>query len=217
MLPFAIAFTGKSNTGKTTLISQLIEKFAQNGMKVGTIKKCSHGFEIDKEGKDSMRYKNAGSDGVLLISSDELAFLHKKNDKLFDDAVNEYFTDYDIVLIEGHKEQKDLRKFQVLRKGTFEELPPEGEGYIGIIADFEVESKLPVFSIGEIDKIYEFILQLNVKTDQIVRLNVNGKSVGLKYFVQEFIRGMNVGAVESLHLKTDEIREIRLLIKPAKK
>ncbi len=217
MIPFAIGFTGKSNTGKTTLITKMIEKFTTNGMHVGAIKKCSHGFEIDKEGKDSMCYKNAGSDGVLLVSPDELAFIHRKNDLSFDDILNTYFMEYDIVLIEGHKEQGDLRKFQVLRKGVFEELPPEGEGYIGIISNFEIESKLPVFSIDEIDKIYEFIMKLYKKADRIVHLNVNGKSVGLKYFVQEFIMGMNVGAIESLHLQTDEINEIRLLIKPKKK
>ena len=217
MIPFTVGFTGKSNTGKTTLISKLIEKFANADMKVGTIKKCSHGFKVDADGKDSMSYKKSGSDGVLLVSPEEVAFIHKKNDKSFDDTVNEYFVDYDIVLVEGHKEQKNLRKFQVLRKDVFEELPPEGEGYIGIIADFEVETKLPVFNLDEIDKIYERIMQLYEKQDLLVHLNVNGERVGLKYFVQEFIRGMNIGALESLHLKTDDIKEVRILIRPSKK
>jgi len=216
MIPFTVGFTGKSNTGKTTLISHLIEKFAKAGMKVGTIKKCSHGFEVDADGKDSMSYKKSGSDGVLLVSLEEIAFVHKKNDKSFDDTVNEYFADYDIVLVEGHKEQKNLRKFQVLRKDIFEELPPEGEGYVGIITDFEIDSKLPVFNFDEIDKIYERIMQLYKKQDLLVHLNVNGKSVGLKYFVQEFISGMNIGALESLHLKTDDIKEVRILIRPTK-
>ncbi len=78
-MPFIVGITGKSDTGKTTLILKLIPELTKRGYKVGTVKNCPHSFNIDKEGKDSYKFSKEGSKGVLLTSSNEIAFIRKKD------------------------------------------------------------------------------------------------------------------------------------------
>ncbi len=63
MIP-AVHFVGKSGTGKTTLIETVVQKLKERGYRVAVIKHAHHGFEMDKPGKDSWRFGQAGSDMV---------------------------------------------------------------------------------------------------------------------------------------------------------
>ena len=66
--PQVVSIVGKSDSGKTTLIEKLLPALIERGVRVGTIKHDVHGFEMDREGKDSYRHKHAGA-AVTLISS----------------------------------------------------------------------------------------------------------------------------------------------------
>ena len=45
-----------SNVGKTILMEGLINELKNRGLTVSTIKHDVHGFDIDKEGKDTYRH-----------------------------------------------------------------------------------------------------------------------------------------------------------------
>ena len=62
------SFVGRSNTGKTTVIERLIPILVGKGLKVAVIKHHPHDFEIDKPGKDTYRYKQAGATMGILAS-----------------------------------------------------------------------------------------------------------------------------------------------------
>ena len=69
-----ITITAKSGSGKTTLMENLIAEIKSRGYRLATIKHHSHsGFEIDKPGKDSWRFKQAGSDYVIIAAPDKIA------------------------------------------------------------------------------------------------------------------------------------------------
>jgi molybdopterin-guanine dinucleotide biosynthesis adapter protein len=72
-----IGFIGYSNTGKTTLIEKLIPLFIARGLKVSTVKNAHHGFDMDRPGKDSYRYREAGSAQVLIATSGALGAAHR--------------------------------------------------------------------------------------------------------------------------------------------
>ena len=67
------AFSGFSGSGKTTLIEKLIPVFKRRGYRVAVIKHDAHDFEIDKEGKDTYRFREAGADRVYISSSQKSA------------------------------------------------------------------------------------------------------------------------------------------------
>ena len=63
-----LCFVGRSNSGKTTLIERVIPELVRAGYKVATVKHAGHGFDLDTEGKDSWRHKQAGASTVVIIS-----------------------------------------------------------------------------------------------------------------------------------------------------
>jgi len=70
-----IGFIGYSNTGKTTLIEKLVPLFTARGLRVAAIKHAHHGFDMDRPGKDSYRYREAGAQQVLIATAQRWALL----------------------------------------------------------------------------------------------------------------------------------------------
>ena len=71
----AIGFIGYSNSGKTTLIEKLIPIFRARGLAVSAVKNAHHGFDMDRPGKDSFRYREAGAQQVLIATGSRWALL----------------------------------------------------------------------------------------------------------------------------------------------
>lgn len=98
---------GLSNSGKTTLVEQLIVELTQRGYSVSTIKHTRGVFSLDTPGKDTDRHRKAGAKVSGLISASETALISstplsmKKTIKLIN-AIEKP----DVLLIEGGKTEK---------------------------------------------------------------------------------------------------------------
>ena len=57
-----------SNVGKTYIMEGLIKELKSRGLSIATIKHDVHGFDIDKEGKDTYKHRKAGSETVIISS-----------------------------------------------------------------------------------------------------------------------------------------------------
>ena len=68
-----IGFCGYSGSGKTTLVEQLIVRLRLAGQRVSVVKHAHHEFDIDHEGKDSWRHRQAGAFEVVIASNRRLA------------------------------------------------------------------------------------------------------------------------------------------------
>jgi molybdopterin-guanine dinucleotide biosynthesis protein B len=96
----AVAFTGPSNSGKTTLIEK-IAKILVKDFKVVIIKHDPKDKAVfDKEGKDSHKFFNTGADVVVTSPTRNTMFSHesKKVDEIID-----MLDDFDYLLVEGLK------------------------------------------------------------------------------------------------------------------
>ena len=106
MQKFGIA--GWQNSGKTTLVKNLIPTFAKKGLTVSTIKHAHHNFDIDKPGKDSWKHREAGSQEIIVSSSKRIAhIIEHDNDQ--DTNLSELISlqkNKDIILVEGFKKEK---------------------------------------------------------------------------------------------------------------
>jgi molybdopterin-guanine dinucleotide biosynthesis protein B len=97
----AIAFTGKSNSGKTTLLVKVSQKLQEDGYKVAMVKHDPHDKAIfDKEGKDSQRFSSTGAD-VVVISPTRTTMFKKEKQSI--NQIIELFGDFDYLLVEGLK------------------------------------------------------------------------------------------------------------------
>ncbi|MCF0132305.1 MAG: molybdopterin-guanine dinucleotide biosynthesis protein B, partial [Blautia sp.] len=99
--PFVFCVSGIKNSGKTSLIEQLIPYFSEDGLRVGVIKHDGHDFNIDHEGTDSDRFSRAGAAVSAICSDTKYAVVAHKPPKI--EELLSHCTDLDIVIIEGMK------------------------------------------------------------------------------------------------------------------
>jgi len=151
-----ISIVGRSESGKTTLIEKLIPEIKKRGYRVGTIKHAHHGFDIDKEGKDSWRHKAAGAETVLVSSPGKIAMLKdKRNDTLND--LKRYFDDMDIVITEGYK-RENTPKIEVFRTSRHNRpVCLNDDNLIALVTDSDMATNVPKFALDEIEKLVDFI------------------------------------------------------------
>jgi len=157
MIP-VISIIGRSNTGKTTLIEKLIPEFCRRGYRVATIKHAPGGFDIDREGKDSWRYKKAGAYKTIIISPTELALMEVfEREYSIEELVDLYIKDADVILLEGHK-NNPYPKIEVLRE-DIKPLPRVGkeDQWIAVVGDEKQDVGIPHFRVDEIQKLADLI------------------------------------------------------------
>jgi len=98
----AVAFTGPSNSGKTTLIIKIAELLIEkHKLDVAIIKndpKDKAHFDI--EGKDSYKFSQTGAEVVVTSPTRTTLFSQRKKEL---DEIVELFKDFDILLVEGLK------------------------------------------------------------------------------------------------------------------
>ena len=150
----AVAFVTKSNTGKTTLLEQVIRELKNRGYKVGAIKHDAYRFDIDHPGKDSHRLTEAGADTMLITSADKLALIKKlATASSLEDLIATYFTDVDIVLTEGFK-MSSLPKIEVHRQERSPTLLCRGEHHdpmlVAVASDEALNLDVPVIDLNDI-------------------------------------------------------------------
>ena len=96
----AIAFTGPSNSGKTTLVEK-VAKILIKERKVAIIKNDPKDkAQFDVEGKDSHKFSQTGAE--VIITSPTRTTYFSQREKTLDDIIS-MIHDFDILLVEGLK------------------------------------------------------------------------------------------------------------------
>ena len=154
-------FAGWSGSGKTTLIEKLIPRFVKLGLRVSLIKHAHHTFDVDKEGKDSWRHRQAGATEILVTSSRRWVLMHElrgAHEPTFEEQVK-HISPCDLLIVEGFK-HAPIPKLEVWRAVTGEPLlHPNDPHIVAIATDARIETKLPVLDLNDDAAISEFILK----------------------------------------------------------
>jgi molybdopterin molybdotransferase len=152
-----VSIVGKSQSGKTVLMEQLIAEFKRRGYKVAALKHSRGGMEIDHPGKDSWRYGQAGSDAVLISSPDKLALIKNLD---HDPGIGEILPivgpEFDLVLVEGFKKSK-IPKIEVHRKKLGDDLLCSPEELSAIVTDEPLDTDIPQLPWGNVVAVADFI------------------------------------------------------------
>ena len=98
-MQYAASFVGWSNTGKTFLISQLVQIFTERGTRVGTLKKGHSAPNFEQQGKDTELFFQNGAERVGYIS-EHGGFIRFSAPPPFD-QLKMYFASCDVLLLEG--------------------------------------------------------------------------------------------------------------------
>jgi molybdopterin-guanine dinucleotide biosynthesis protein MobB len=152
------SFVGYSGSGKTTLIEKLIKELKKRGVRVGVIKHDAHEFEIDKEGKDTYRFFQAGADTVLISSKTKAAKIQRTSQELTLDGVLENVMGLDLIITEGYR-AGNAPKIGVLRKAAGHSMSVPLSELSALVTDKKIESDIPVFGLEEILQLADFLLE----------------------------------------------------------
>ena len=68
-----IAFVGRHNSGKTTLLLAVLPLLVAKGLRVGYLKHAHAGFEIDQPEKDSYRARRTGVVQTIVTGAKQTA------------------------------------------------------------------------------------------------------------------------------------------------
>lgn len=196
-MPPIIFIVGKSNSGKTTIVERLIVEFKRRGYRVATIKHEAYGFDIDKPGKDSWRHAQAGSDAVVLSSSQKLALIKNvDHEPSTAELARLIGTDFDIIIVEGFKQGKGL-KIEVHRK-ELGELVCDPREITAVVTDEPLALDVPQFHPDDASALAELIEKRLPASKEETTVFINGKPVPLSPFPQEFISKTLLGMVSAL-------------------
>lgn len=148
-----------SNSGKTTLIEKIVKVLKARGLRVAVIKHASAGFDLDRPGKDSWRFRQAGADTVILTAPDQLALMKNIDQELSDDELEQLAGDVDIVLREGSKNSAK-NKIEVFRHGVSGNRPlcMDDASFLALVRDRAVEASIPQYDINDAEGVAEFIV-----------------------------------------------------------
>lgn len=154
-----ISLVGKSGVGKTTALERLIREIKRRGYRIGTVKHDTHGFEVDRPGKDSWRHAQAGSDAVVISGPSKMALIRQLDGEMPLDDIVRLMGDLDLVITEGYK-RGDKPKIEVTRLERGTELLCEAGELIGIMADYPVAMAVPQFALEDAAGVVDLLEEL---------------------------------------------------------
>jgi len=159
--PPRLGFVGYSNSGKTTLICNLIKHLTEDGFRVGAVKHHHKVFDIDHQGKDSYRFTAAGAGKTIITGPERTALIEKTTAQIpIEKLTHSYLHDLDLILVEGFKQER-MPKIEIQRAELKRPLLSRGENtdehLIAVVSDIEQELDVPCFGLEQTTAISVFI------------------------------------------------------------
>ena len=157
----AVAFTGPSNSGKTTLILKIARKLIHEYSKEVAIIKHDpkDKARFDVEGKDSYKFSDTGAE-VIVTSPTRTTYFSARQKEL--DEMIRLFDNFDILLVEGLK-NLPLPRISVFRNTLDEDYFP----YMNALAmdksinlnQYTLPKDVEVLDLNNCDNIISWILK----------------------------------------------------------
>ena len=166
-----LGFAAYSGTGKTTLIERLLGRLTAAGLRVAVVKHDVHGLDLDRPGKDSHRFSDAGAVMSVVSAPDRTAVIEQR--PLTFEAVLASVHDVDLILVEGFKREA-ITQIGVCRRASGGTFPDALQRYIALVTDLDgLETNLPVFAPDDIEGLAAFIMK---NMDDFTHFNTQGRA-----------------------------------------
>ncbi len=155
----AIAFSGPSNSGKTTLIVKLAEKLKEK-YKLAIVKHDPGDKAVfDKEGKDSWKFSQTGAD-VVIASPTRTTLFSRKHKKL--NEIIDMLDEFDFLFVEGLK-TLSLPRISVFRN-SLDESYFEYSNALAVdnsvkLDDYDIPTRIDILDLNDTDSILEWIFK----------------------------------------------------------
>jgi len=158
-----ISFVGTSGCGKTTLIVKVISELVSRGYKVSTIKHDAHDFQMDKEGKDTWRHKDAGASAIVISNKRKFAVISDvEEEKSIFELAKMLPESTDLIIAEGFKQELQ-NKIEVYRDGYSTKLQCRNDDkLLAIATDCPNDPEVKGFkhlNLNDVNEVCDFIVK----------------------------------------------------------
>lgn len=150
------SFIAWSGTGKTTYLEGLIAALKARGARVAVVKHDAHRFQMDREGKDSWRFAQAGADVVAVVDGEKCAVLDYRPRTLAE--ILSQLREVDLVLVEGWHEDAQ-NPILVYRAGAGQPPKLDPARCFALVSDTPLDAgDRPCFPLDDPAPLAEFLL-----------------------------------------------------------
>ena len=159
-MPPIVSVVGRSDSGKTTFLEKLIPALKTRGLRVAVVKHDSHGFEMDRPGKDTWRLRQAGADAVMISAPNQMALIRAGLDReaSLDELAALVSEQVDLVLTEGYK-SGDKPKIEVSRAViSGGELLCTRDELLAVVADGPRSIDVPQFDLEDANGVADLLV-----------------------------------------------------------
>jgi len=156
-----LGIIGYKNAGKTSLVERLVTEISGRGFSVSTVKHAHHAFDLDQQGKDTFRHREAGARQVMLSTGARWVLISELRGTAEPELADLLgrMDPVDLVLVEGYK--RDLHpKVEVHRPVTGHPRIAPGDPTVRAVAtDGAVAVGVPVLDLNDTGAVADFILR----------------------------------------------------------
>jgi molybdopterin-guanine dinucleotide biosynthesis protein B len=210
-----IAVIGYSDSGKTSLLENLLRELTGRGLKVGTIKHTHH--HDWSQGKDTDRHLAAGAAAAILHAPDRVQVTTAGGADVDPADLAECFLDdCDVILAEGYKGSR-LFRIEVFRADKQDQLITTDPALlVAVTGDEPPDSLKAPFVPAEDTARLADLIQEHVRPrlePPHVLLKVDGHKVPIKFFVRDIIDRTLRALVSSLR-GGEKAKKIEIKLEP---
>lgn len=152
-----LTFVGLSGTGKTTFLEKLIPELKGRGLRLAVLKHDAHQFEMDKPGKDTWRFTQAGADVVAISNQGKFAMIERTPRQLTLAELIGRLPDVDLVLTEGYKRSR-VKKIELHRAALGNPIISQPEELLAILTDEPLDLPVPQLCLEDVCGCADLIL-----------------------------------------------------------
>ncbi len=162
-MKFVSFVAAASNSGKTTLIEKVVAVLRSRGVSVAVVKHASEGFDLDRPGKDSWRFQQAGANPVVLVGPGKIAMMKNIDHEPSLAELAHMAGDVDILINEGYKKNAKNR-IEVFRHGVSGSRPLslEDTSFLALVSDQPFDVKIPRFDLNDAEGVADFLLNAGI-------------------------------------------------------
>lgn len=155
--PPVVVFMGWSGSGKTTFLEKLLGELIARGLRVNVMKHDGHGFQMDKPGKDTWRFAQAGAAAVAISGPNGWAVLSQS--QIGAEDLRRKLPPADLILAEGLK-SSPYPKLQVYREAVGKPFIPCDSTVLAVISDDDLpDPDIPRLGLEDVSACADLLLR----------------------------------------------------------
>ena len=163
-----IAISGFSNSGKTRVATSLVRILNARGYRVGAVKHCHDGFDVDRPESDTAQLDRAGAVVVMASAPGRVHVTERtREDPSLESLLGRFEDgDVDVIIAEGFK-SSGVPKVLVIGPGMSY---PEAPNVFAVVSDDNPGgTALPTYRFNETEKLVDLMIRDHLSNQDPLR------------------------------------------------